>query len=38
MELPGGGLYEFHVLVDGEELGFIPLGVIADFDRRWVSR
>ena len=33
MSLPGAGLYDFHILIDGEPLVVIPLRVKANLNR-----
>ena len=33
MGLPGAGLYEFHILIDGEPITIIPWRVIGELDR-----
>lgn len=30
MSLPGGGLYDFHILVDGEPIATIPLRIVVN--------
>ena len=33
MKLPGSGLYDFHILVDGEPLGTVPLQIVVNVTR-----